>query len=120
MASNVGGRVDITLNGRVYSPVADVEVEESSIEVETVVNQDGTGGRSVKAKPYKAMVKYRFMEGLAIEDLMVQNFDFSMRERETGQTVLLTNAHHEGTPKRNTVTGEIDGLTVVSFQYRRV
>lgn len=116
MGVTVGGRVDITIDGVTYHPVADVEVEESSIEVETVTNQDGTGGRSVKPKPYKVNIKYRHMDGLNVHDLMSRSFDFSCVERDTGRTILLTNAWHEGTPKRNTVSGEIDGLMVVSFQ----
>lgn len=118
MSRNVGGRVDITLNGRVYHPVADVEVEGAGIEVETQVNQDATIGRSVKPKPYKVSIKYRDMDGLSMDELMASSFDFSMRERETGRTIMLTDAFHEGTPKRNTTTGEIDGLAVVSDKYR--
>lgn len=120
MARNVGGRVDITINGRTYHPVADVEIEGAGIEVETVKNQDGTIGRSVKPKPYMIDIKYRDMAGLSMDELMSQSFDFSMRERETGKTILLTDAFHEGSPKRNTVTGEISGLKVVSDQYREI
>lgn len=119
MGVTVGGRVAITLNGQTYNPVADVEVEGSNIEVETVTNQDGTGGRTVKPKPFKVKIKYRDMDGLSEHDLMSAPFDFSMLEIDTGSTILLTDAWHEGTPNRNTATGEIDGLTVVAFKYRR-
>lgn len=119
MGVTVGGRVAITLNGVTYHPVADVEVEGSNVEVETVTNQDGTGGRTVKPKPFKVKIKYRDMDGLTEGQLMAGTFDFSMIERDTGSTILLTNAWHEGTPNRNTMNGEIDGLTVTSFQYRR-
>jgi len=120
MAGNVGGRVEITINGRTYHPVAEVEVEGAGVEVQTEVNQDGTIGRSVKPKPYMVDIKYRDMGGLSMQQLMSESFDFSMRERETGKTILLTNAFHEGTPKRNTTTGEISGLKVVSDQYREI
>lgn len=118
MGVTVGGRVGITINGRTYHPVADVEVEDSDIEVETVTNQDGTGGRTVKPKPRKIKIKYRQMDGLRPSDLMAATFDFSCKEKDTGITHLLTNAWHEGTPNKNTTNGEIDGLTVVSFQYQ--
>jgi hypothetical protein len=120
MSRTVGGRVSITLDGVTYHPVADVEVEGSRIEVETVTNQDGTIGRSVKPKPYKVNITYRDMRGLDLEDLMSRTFDFSMIEQDTGRSVLLSNAFHEGSPTRNTTTGEISGLMVVSDQYRVV
>ncbi len=120
MAATVGGRVEITINGATYHPVAEVNMEESSIEAESVTNQDGTIGRSVKPKPFKAEVTYRFGPGFNIDLLMGASFDWTMIERDTGRSVLLTNAFHEGTPKRNTVNGEVSGLTVVSDQWRRV
>lgn len=113
---NVGGRVSITLDGQVYHPVADVEFEGSNVEVEAVTNQDGTVGRSVKPKPYKVPIKYRDMKGLSLDALMTGFFDLTMIEIDTKRTVIFTDAFHEGTPKRNTVSGEIDGLTVVCEQ----
>lgn len=118
MSRNVGGRVAITLDGKVYHPVADVEVEGSRIEAEAVTNQDGTVGRSVKPKPYKVKIKYRDMAGLSLDALMEGTFDFTMIEQDTRRTVILTEAFHEGTPTRNTVSGEVDGLTVVSDKYQ--
>lgn len=115
---NVGGRVDITLNGVRYNPVADVEVEGAGIEAEAVTNQNGSVGRSVKPKPFKVKIKYRDMKGLSLEALMAESFDFTMIEIDTKRTIILTDAFHEGTPNRNTVSGEIDGLTVVSDRYQ--
>lgn len=120
MSRTVGGRVAITLDGVTYHPVADVEVEGSRVEVESVINQDGSVGRSVKPKPYKVKINYRDMRGLDLDDLMTRSFDFSMIEQDTGRSILLSAAFHEGTPTRNTVTGEISGLMVVSDQYRIV
>lgn len=120
MARNVGGRVDITIDGQTYHPVADVEIEGSNIETEAVVNQDGTIGRSVRPKPFRANITFRDMAGLDVNDLMARIFDFSCVERDMGRSVLLTAAFLEGTPTRNTVTGEISGLQVVSDQYRVV
>lgn len=120
MARTVGGRVEIALDGQRFYPVADVEFEGSGIEVETVVNQDGSGGRSIKPKPYKVKITYRDMGGLSLDQMMSRSFDFSMREVDTGRTILLTDAHHEGTPSRNTVNGEISGLMVAGFQIQVV
>lgn len=120
MARNVGGRVDITIDGATYHPVADIEVEGSNIEAEAVQNQDGTIGRSIKPKPYRVRITFRDMAGLDINELMARTFDFSCIERDLGRSILLTESFMEGTPARNTVTGEISGLTVVSDQYRVV
>jgi len=120
MARNAGGRVDITIDGVTYHPVADVEIEGSNIETEAVVNQDGTIARSIKPKPFRVTISFRDMAGLDINDLMARTFDFSCVERDMGRSILLTGAFLEGTPTRNTVTGEITGLSVVSDQYRVV
>lgn len=120
MARNVGGRVDITIDGATYHPVADVEIEGSNIESEAVANQDGTIGRSIKPKAFKVTISFRDMAGLNINDLMARTFDFSCVERDMGRSILMTAAFLEGTPSRNTVTGEISGLAVVSDQYRVV
>lgn len=120
MARNVGGRVDITIDGATYHPVADVEIEGANVENEAVVNQDGTIGRSIKPKPYRVKISFRDMAGLDVNDLMTRTFDFSCVERDLGRSILLTAAFMEGTPSRNTVNGEISGLTVVSDQYRVV
>ena len=120
MSKTVGGRVDITLNGRVYHPVAEVKVQRASFEVEPVYNQDGTVGRSVKSSAYEADLTFRDMDGMNIEELMSSFFDFSMFERDKGRSTLLTGAFLTGKPSENSVNGEISGLKIVSDQYRLV
>lgn len=120
MAQTVGGRVDITLDGVTYSPVAAVKAQEANIENDVVDNQDGTIGRSVKSSHYEVDITFRHMAGLSIETLMARTFDFSMVERDTNQTVMLTGAFLVGKPMRDTVTGEISGLKIVSDKYRRI
>ena len=120
MAKTVGGRVDLTINGQVYSATAEIDYEPVNIEVETVTNQDGTGGRTIKPKPFKAEIKYRDYKDLDPALLMVESFDFSMRLRDVGRSILISAAHHEGTPKINTGNGEISGLTVCGFQMQVV
>ncbi len=119
MASTVGGRVDITLNGVPYSMVADVEIDEANIEAEVVDNQDGTIGRSVKSSHYEVDLKFRHKPGFSLEQIMNATIDFSMVERDTGQTVIMTGAFLVGKPKRNTVTGEISGLKLAADNQRR-
>jgi hypothetical protein len=119
MSQTVGGRADITIDGRVYHVVADLELEEINFEAEAVTNQDGTVGRTVKPKPFKAPIKLRYARDLDLERLMTRFFDFSLVERDTGQSIMLTGAFMTGTPKRNTATGEIDGLTIEGEKYRR-
>lgn len=120
MARTVGGRVEITLSGRIYHPVAAVKVDESNIEPEVVDNQDGSIGRSVKSTHFSADITFRHMDGLDIQALIDSTFDFAMREIDTKQTVLLTDAFLTGKASRDTVTGEISGLTIVSDKYQRI
>ncbi len=116
MANNVGGRVDIRIGGEVYSPVAEVTVMPTNLEVEAVDNQDGTIGRSVKSSHYEIEMSVRDARGLDINRLYVESFDLSMVERDMGRSVLMSNAFATGRPKRNTVNGEISGITIVSSQ----
>lgn len=119
MGNNVGGRVDIRIGGEVYNPVAEVTINEWNVDVEVVNNQDGTIGRSVKTGHYKVKLSFRDYAGLDPRRLLVESFDFSMVERETGRSILLTNAFAIGTPERNTVNGEISGIEIVSSQMQR-
>lgn len=120
MAGNVGGRVDITIDGVTYHPVAEIKLQESNMEVDVVDNQDGTIGRSVKSSHYEIDITFRDMAGLNIQDLMSRYFDFSGIERDMGRSILMTNAFLTGKPSRNSVNGEVSGLKVVSDQYRIV
>ncbi len=120
MAKTVGGRVDITINGAVYHPTADVKLEETDIEVDEVTNQDGTIGRSVKAKAYTADITFRDMGGLDLRALQAATFDMSLTERDTNRVHLFTAAFLKGKPSRNTTNGEISGLSVVTDTYRRI
>jgi hypothetical protein len=120
MGNNVGGRVDIRIGGEVYHPVAEVSIEPVNVEVEVVDNQDGTIGRSVKSHHFACELTIRDAAGLDPNRLFVESFDFSMVEREMGRSILLTNAFAVGRPKRNTVNGEISGITIVSAQYQVV
>jgi len=116
---NVGGRVAIQLNNRWFHPVADVEVEGSGIEPESVTNQDGSIGRSVKPKPYRVKLTIRDAKGLDVDALMeTPGFDCTVQERDMKRTVYLTNAFAVGTPSRNTTNGEISGITIESDQYK--
>ena len=118
MSNNVGGRVDIRINGEVYNPVAEVTIEPTNYEAEVVDNQDGTIGRSVKSSHFKVSMSIRDAKGLDINRLYIESFDFSCVERDMGRTVMLTNAFATGKPKRNTVNGEIQNIDIVSAQYQ--
>ena len=118
---NAGGRVCITLNNKIYRPVAAVEIEPSSIEAEQMTNQDGTVQRTVKPKPFRVNLTIRDRKGLDINELMEScGFDCTVQEKDMGRRVLLTNAFVEGTPTRNTENGEISGIQIVSSQYKVV
>ena len=121
MSSESGGRVRITLNGNIYHPVADVEAEDTAIERETLVNQDGTVNHTVKPKPYRYKFTFRDAKGLDLEELVNScGWDATFEEVDMQRTVLLTNAFAEGVTSRNTVSGEISGISVVSDQRKVV
>lgn len=118
MANNVGGRVEIRIGNEVYHPVAEVTVMDTNIEVEAVDNQDGTIGRSVKSSHFELEMTFRDRRGLDVNRLFRESFNVSAVERDMGRSILMTNAFATGRPKRNTVNGEISGVTIVSSQYQ--
>lgn len=118
MSRNVGGRVTIRMGGEVYNPVAEVKIDPTNIEPDVVDNQDGTIGRSVKSSHYKVELSIRDAKGLDVNRLLLESFDFSMVEVDMGRSILMTNAFAVGKLSRNTVNGEISGLTIVSDQYQ--
>lgn len=121
MSQTVGGRCDITINGVVHTAVAEIEIDESSIETDVVDNSDNTVGRVVKPSHYELDIKFRQMNGFNVETLMNAGFfDLSMVERDLKQSIIMTGAFLKGKPKRNTATGEISGLTVVTDKLRRI
>lgn len=122
MASpNAGGFVYLTIDGVQYSPVGEVEIEPTNVEVESLTNQDGTISRSVKPKPYKIMVTIRDRKGLDINTIMLaERVDVSARERHMQRTVFLTGGFATGTVKRNTQNGEISGIEICGDTMRIV
>lgn len=120
MAGNVGGRIDVTIDGRLYQMAGEIKAQEANIEPEAVTNTNGSIGRSVKPVPYEVDVTFRQMAGLSIQDLMSRTFDFSAYERDLGKWIIMTGAFITGKPSRNTINGEISGLKIVSDQWRAV
>ncbi len=119
---NAGGFVELTLNGRPYQIAGELEIEPTNFEAEAVVNQDGTINRTVKPKARKMTLKFRDRPGDDVigEIFALERFDVSAREVHMNRTVLLTGAFATGTPKRNTATGEIDGIELSSDQIQYV
>ena len=116
---NAGGRVAIQLDGLWYHPVADVVVESTGIEPESVVNQDGSVQRTVKPKARKCTLTFRDFRGLNMDRLVeAAGFDVTVNEIDMKRRVLFTNAFVEGAVSRNTQNGEISGITVVSDQVK--
>lgn len=123
MASpNAGGFVEITIDGNPYSPVGDVEIEETNFEAEAVVNQDGSIARTQKPKPYRLMLTLRDRQGPSIMRALfaAERIDVSCRQVQMKRTVILTGGFATGTPKVNTASGEISGIQIESDSIRIV
>ncbi len=117
MASpNAGGFVEITINGKRYAPAGEIEVEETNFESEVQDNHDGTISRSQKPGHYKMKLTLRDRQGPSIvrEIYLADRIDVSGVEKQMGRTVILTGAFAVGKPARNTRTGEITNIELVS------
>lgn len=123
MASpNAGGFVELTIDGVPYSPVGDVEVEETNTEAEAVTNQDGSISRTLKPKPFKIKLTLRDRQGASIARALyaAERIDVSAIEKHMKRTIILTGGFATGTPSRNTATGEISGIEICSDSMREV
>lgn len=119
---NAGGFVELTIDGTPYSPVGDVEIEETNAEAEAVVNQDGSIQRTLKPKPFKIKLTLRDRQGPSIARALyaAERIDVSAVEKQMKRTVILTAGFATGTPSRNTASGEISGIEICSDQIRIV
>lgn len=120
MTETVGGRVDVTINGVVYSTVGEIEIDEANIEPDAVNNQDNSLDRIVKPGNYGAKVKLRHRKGLDIQTLLNSFFDLSMHEKDLNQAIMFTNAFVKGKASRNTGNGEYAEFEIVSAYYQRI
>lgn len=117
MASpNAGGFVELTIDGKRYSPAGEVELEETNFEAEAQNNHDGTVSRTQKPGHYKAKLTLRDRQGpsIAREIYLADRIDVSFVEKQMQRTVLLTGAFAVGKPARNTATGEISNIELVA------
>jgi hypothetical protein len=119
---NAGGRVALKVDNIWYHPVADVVIEPTNIEPDSVVNQDGSVQRIVKAKALKATITIRDRRGLDIMRLIEASggIDATIDEIDMKRRCLFSNAFVQGAASRNTQSGEIDGLEIVSDQFKIV
>ncbi|ADJ23040.1 conserved hypothetical protein [Hyphomicrobium denitrificans ATCC 51888] len=115
----VGGRIDVAIDGVPYSTAGEIDLDESNIEPDAVVNQDGTINRTVKPSPYSAKVKMRNTKDLNIQTLMGKIFDLTLSEKDIRRTTLFTDAFIKGKASRNTATGEYSEFEIVSDKLTR-
>ncbi len=118
-----GGRITIALGGTRYSPRGKATIDPSGLEHSVNENQDGTVSRSTKAKAVSAELS--FDRGQASSGnarpmwdsaFMLQFFDCTILESDAGVLHTFTNASLIGTPKIDTETGEVAGLTIMCAQ----
>ena len=120
MSYQAGGRIRINMGGTVYSPRGKATIDGAGLDNKRNENHDGTVSRSTMSKACSAEITLdrgnvvtgtqrpkwdaTFMQGF---------YDVSITELDVGVQHLFNNAFIEGTPKLDTESGEIAGLTIV-------
>lgn len=123
MSYQAGGRITITLGGVTYSPRGKATIDGSGVENKRNENHDGTVSRSTMSKAVSAEITLD--RGNAANNTQRPKFDAAfmqafidctIRETDVGVMHLFTGAFLEGTPKLDSETGEVAGLTIVCAQ----
>jgi hypothetical protein len=114
-----GGRITITMGGVRYSPRGKAIIDPAGLEHQVVANHDGTVSRSTTTKPTTA--ELTFDRGTASNGtsrpkwdaaFMLEFYDVTIRENDVGVLHTFTNASLIGSPKIDTETGEVTGLSI--------
>jgi hypothetical protein len=119
----VGGRISMTCDGVRYSPRGKATIDNAGVENEAFANSDGSGSRTTKNKLVTAEITLdrgnvdlgtNRPTSSTINTLMKAFSDWTIIEQDTGVSHLFTQASLIGTPKLDTETGEISGLTITT------
>lgn len=122
--NQAGGRITITMGGVRYSPRGRAVVKPAQLMHAAIVNHDGTVSRSTTAKAAEADLS--FDRGSSSNGtqrpkwdsaFMLQFYDVSIAENDTGVLHLFTGATLVGEPSIDLETGEVSGLSIASGQY---
>ncbi len=109
-----GGRLTITVGGTRISPRGAATLDPAGLEHDVMSNSDGTVSRSTKNKPVTCEVTFDRGQQLAIRwdsAFMLQFYDVTFLETDTKILHTFTGASLIGSPKINTETGEVSGLS---------
>lgn len=119
-----GGRITITLGGQRYMPRGKAIIDPAMVEHQVQVNHDGTVARSTMAKA--ATAELTFDRGKAAngtqrprwdQDFMLGFYDVTIFEKDANVTHFFSGASLIGTPKIDTETGEVTGLSIATDNY---
>ncbi len=115
-----GGRIEITINGRVYSGRGEATIKPARATRTNGANMDGTGFSYVE--PKLASASLSFDRGIDLkwdESMMLQSLDVTFVETDAGNRQhFFSRARWAGEPEINTSTGEVTGLTIETDSYQ--
>ena len=114
-----GGRITITMGGVRFSPRGKATIDAAGLENDIQENHDGTVARTTKSKA--VMADLTFDRGNASNggqrprwdaSFMTPFYDVTITETDVGVQHIFTGAAIKGTPKLDTETGEVSGLSI--------
>ncbi len=121
MADFKGGRLSITVDGKVLSARASGKIKPSTVEIEADANQDSTGYGTVK--PVLAEFDFSFDRGESIvwdKSFMLRRPNVTFVEDDAGITHLGTRCYVTGAPEIDSASGEVSGIVFKTDAYQQV
>lgn len=108
-----GGRVSMTGNGITFIGRGAFKVMTTSVELENATNSDGSGYSTVKGVLPCLEGDFDRGDGVLWDDtMMLQSWNWTFVEDDTGVSHLFTSARFAGRPTLDTANGQVSGLKV--------
>lgn len=115
-----GGKISLRLSdGDRLSLRSTLTIDTSSVSIEAITNQDGSGDRVATVKMPTAEITFadRGLDYDALLKAPRQNFTFE--EEFTDVTFYFTNGFLTGSPSINRINGEVTGIGITAEKIRR-
>lgn len=115
-----GGKITLrTSGGERISLRSTLTIDTSSVSIEAITNQDGSGDRVASVKMPTAEINFadRGYDFDALLKAPRQNFTFE--EEFTDVTFFFTEGFFTGSPQTNRMNGEVTGIGITAEKVRR-